>query len=182
MSVDVKNTGTRAGDEVVQLYIHDVTTRENTAFKQLKGFKRIGLVPDETKTVDFALPFEELSRWDATTHAFVVPNDAFDILVGSSSADIRDSGQITPSTTSRGPGMSKKADYSIAKTQGGYHISLTGSEPCRLDIFLPNGRRVLSFERTGPGKITWRPAAPGLYLIKLTQGKNRFITRLMVSR
>lgn len=88
VSVDVKNTGSRAGDEVVQLYIHDVVGSVSRPLKELKGFKRISLAPNETKTVTFQLTPEHLSMYNKEMKKVVEPGE-FEILVGSSSADIR---------------------------------------------------------------------------------------------
>jgi beta-glucosidase len=89
VSVNVKNTGSREGDEVVQLYIHDVASSVVRAGKELRGFERISLNPGETKTVTLTVPSEKLGFYDEKTHQFVVEPGTFEVLVGSSSADIR---------------------------------------------------------------------------------------------
>jgi len=94
IAVDVKNTGKRAGDEVVQLYVHQVKSGVKRPAKELRGFQRVGLQPGETKTVAFTLPAAKLAFWDDTTHGFVVEPGAFDLMVGASSADIRLQQQI----------------------------------------------------------------------------------------
>ncbi len=88
MSVDVTNTGKRAGVEVPQLYIHEQVANVLRPLKALEGFQAVSLQPGETKTVSFKLGFEELSLWDPKMHRVVEPG-AFDIMVGSSSGDIR---------------------------------------------------------------------------------------------
>jgi beta-glucosidase len=93
VTVDIKNTGARAGDEVVQLYIHDVLGTVSTPVKQLRGFHRVSLKSGETKTVDFALDPEDLSLLNRDMHWVVEPGD-FEILVGSSSQDIRLNGVL----------------------------------------------------------------------------------------
>jgi len=85
----VENTGKRAGDEVVQLYVHDVECSVKRPSKELRGFERVALRPGQKKTVAFTLAGEKLSFWDVKTHGFVVEPGAFDVLVGSSSEDIR---------------------------------------------------------------------------------------------
>ncbi|WP_276500721.1 glycoside hydrolase family 3 C-terminal domain-containing protein [Terrimonas pollutisoli] len=89
MSVTVKNTGKRKGDEVVQLYVHDVASSVKRPSKELRGFERISLNPGETKTVKFEVPAEKLAFYDEKTHRFVVEPGFFDIMVGSSSEDTR---------------------------------------------------------------------------------------------
>lgn len=88
VTVNVKNTGSRAGDEVVQLYIHDVVGSVSRPLKELKGFKRISLAPNETQTVTFQLTPEHLSMYNKEMKKVIEPGE-FEILVGSSSADIR---------------------------------------------------------------------------------------------
>jgi beta-glucosidase len=94
VTAEVENTGQRAGDEVVQLYVHEKTPVVKRPAKELRGFERISLAPGEKKTVSLALPVEKLAYWDEKTHGFVVNPGSFDILVGSSSADIRLKDQI----------------------------------------------------------------------------------------
>jgi len=94
VAVDVENVGDRAGDEVVQLYVHDVECSVVRPGKELRGFERINLQPGEKKTATFTLPGKKLSFYDEKTHGFIVEPGEFDILVGSSSADIRITGQL----------------------------------------------------------------------------------------
>jgi beta-glucosidase len=89
VSVDIQNTGARAGDEVVQLYVKHLGSEVQRPLKELKGFKRINLQPDETKTVQIPLKAESLAYWDTDTQKFVVEKDKIKILVGPSSADIK---------------------------------------------------------------------------------------------
>ncbi len=92
--VDVQNTGRRAGDEVVQLYVHDLQASVKRPKKELRGFERISLKPGEKKTVSFPLPAERLAFYDEGRKAFVVKPGAFEIFIGSSSEDIRAKGQF----------------------------------------------------------------------------------------
>ncbi len=87
VSVDVKNTGTRAGVETVQLYLHEQYAPVSTPVKQLRGFERVPLQPGETRTVTLKLTPEDLQLLDADMHWRVVPGD-FEIMIGRSSADI----------------------------------------------------------------------------------------------
>jgi len=93
VSVDVKNTGEREGDEVVQLYIHHVTGSVATPVQQLKGFERVSLRPGDVKTVTFTLTPEELALLNQDMHWVVEPG-ALDIMVGASSQDIRLKGSV----------------------------------------------------------------------------------------
>ncbi len=84
VSVDVTNTGSRAGDEVAQLYIRDRVSSVTRPIKQLKGFERVHLRPGETRTVKFKLTPAELGFYNVDMHWVVEPG-TFDIMVGSSS-------------------------------------------------------------------------------------------------
>jgi beta-glucosidase len=86
VSVDVENTGERAGDEIVQVYVSDVVTSVTWVNKALKGFARVHLAPGEKKTVSVALPWEALQIVDAEGRSVVEPGE-FEILVGPSSRD-----------------------------------------------------------------------------------------------
>jgi len=93
VSVDVTNTGSRAGDEVVQLYVHELVTSVTTYEKNLRGFERIHLAPGETKTVSFTLAREDLAIWNQQMK-FVVEPGKFKVMIGSGSEDIRLNGQF----------------------------------------------------------------------------------------
>ncbi len=89
VSVDVTNTGDRAGDEVVQLYVKHLHSTVERPKKELKGFRRITLQPGETQTVTLPLKAESLAYWDADLGGWQVEADRVRVLVGASSADIR---------------------------------------------------------------------------------------------
>jgi beta-glucosidase len=88
VTVDVTNTGTRAGDEVVQLYIRDVVSSVTRPVRELRGFERVTLKPGEKKTVTFSLGADELSLVDRSMKRVVEPGP-FDIMVGSSSTQLK---------------------------------------------------------------------------------------------
>ncbi len=89
----VGNTGTRAGDEVVQLYIRDVLASVARPVIELKGFRRVHLAPGERTTVEFTLGPEELKMLDRDLKWVVEPG-TFRVLIGSSSKDIRLRGEF----------------------------------------------------------------------------------------
>lgn len=84
--VDVTNTGSRTGDEVVQMYIRDKVSSVTRPVKELKGFQRITLAPGETKTVSLEIAPEHLAFYDIDMKYVVEPGE-FDIMVGNSSRD-----------------------------------------------------------------------------------------------
>jgi beta-glucosidase len=89
LSVDVTNTGKQAGDEVVQFYGHEEKCSVKQPNQKLIAFERIHLNPGEKKTVTEEIPATRLSIYDETQHKFVVEPGTFDVMVGSSSKDIR---------------------------------------------------------------------------------------------
>ena len=183
ISVDVDNTGSRAGDQVVQLYVQNSDAGAKTASKRLKGFQRVSLNAGETKTITFDLPYEELSFWDVTTHAFRVEGGTFNVTVGSSSIDAGVSGRIT--ADSGLGGLSKEAMLGPAIMQSGkngFRIIFKGKGAHRADIIRPDGRVVFSIEHFGSGRCGWRPSSPGVYLIKLTEGNSKRISILTAVR
>jgi len=82
VSVDVTNSGSVAGDEVVQLYVHQKAGSASRPVRELKGFKRIGLKPGETQTVSFSLGPDELRYWSSFERKWVQEAEAFDVWVG----------------------------------------------------------------------------------------------------
>ncbi|HAE58123.1 MAG TPA: beta-glucosidase [Anaerolineae bacterium] len=88
ISLSVQNTGARAGEEVVQLYVCDKFASVPRPVKELKGYVRIALEPGESKTVKFTLPVNMLAFYDLDLNLVVEPGAA-DVMVGSSSEDIR---------------------------------------------------------------------------------------------
>lgn len=88
ITAQITNTGKRKGDEVVQLYFADCVSTVTVYEKQLRGFARVSLEPDETKTVSFELSRDDLSLYNRAME-FVLEPGEFEIMVGSSSEDIR---------------------------------------------------------------------------------------------
>ncbi|HEY4334357.1 MAG TPA: glycoside hydrolase family 3 C-terminal domain-containing protein [Puia sp.] len=92
ISADIENTGSRTGDEVVQLYVREQgtgTAARPLPEKELKGFVRITLPPHEKKTVHIPLSIASLAHWEDDIHRWVNPEAPLQIMIGSSSADIR---------------------------------------------------------------------------------------------
>jgi beta-glucosidase len=87
LSVDVTNTGTRAGDEVVQLYVRYPESTVPRPGKQLRGFQRVSLAPGETTSVTLRLATADLGYWDPSQQMWVVESGPVELLVGRSSAD-----------------------------------------------------------------------------------------------
>lgn len=90
VSTTVTNTGQRAGDEVVQLYIHQRSGRASRPVRLLQGFQRISLAPGESRTVNFTLDESHVRYWSAAEKGWVIDPGAFDLWVGNSAnADLK---------------------------------------------------------------------------------------------
>jgi beta-glucosidase len=85
VSVDLANTGAVAGDEVVQLYVHQKAGSDSRPMRELKGFRRVGLEPGEKRTVAFALGPDELRYWSTSQRKWVQDAEALDVWVGADS-------------------------------------------------------------------------------------------------
>lgn len=88
-TVNVKNTGRRAGAETVQLYIHDVKASVDRPYKELKGFQKVYLQPGENKDVTITIGKEALSFYDETTSSWKAEAGKFEALVGNASDNIQ---------------------------------------------------------------------------------------------
>ncbi|WP_195348998.1 glycoside hydrolase family 3 C-terminal domain-containing protein [Bacteroides nordii] len=88
-TVSVKNTGTREGQEVVQLYISDKKSSLPRPVKELKGFDKVKLAPGEEKTVSFTIAKDALSFFDDTKHEWVAEPGKFEAVIAASAADIK---------------------------------------------------------------------------------------------
>ncbi len=88
VTIDIQNTSARKGEEVVQLYIHDPVASVTRPLKELKGFRRVSLNPNETKTVSFTLARDDFGLLDSKLN-FVVEPGTIEVLIGSSADDIR---------------------------------------------------------------------------------------------
>jgi beta-glucosidase len=89
VSIEVANTGSRRGQEVVQVYVRDVEARLQRPEKELKAFAKVALEPGERKTVKVTLNRESLAYFDDRSGEWVAEEGAFEVLVGASSQDIR---------------------------------------------------------------------------------------------
>lgn len=105
VSVDVTNTGQMAGQEIVQLYVHDHEAGLVRPVKELKGFAKVSLQPGETKTVTFALDFRAFAFYHPGHKQWITEDGQFDLLIGASAADIRCVQTVTLQSTLDLPGL-----------------------------------------------------------------------------
>jgi beta-glucosidase len=93
ISVTITNTGKRAGDEIVQLYTSDPVVSVTQPVKQLRGFKRVSLAPQQSARVTFTLSANQLGFYDRNMD-FVLEPGKINLMLGASSADIRLKGEL----------------------------------------------------------------------------------------
>ncbi len=103
VSVDVTNTGKVAGKETVQVYVHDQKSTLVRPEKELKGFKKVELKPGETKTVTISLDFRSFAYYHPEYKQWITEDGDFDLLVGASSADIKQTVTVTLESTLKLP-------------------------------------------------------------------------------
>jgi beta-glucosidase len=96
VTLTVRNSGSRAGDEVVQLYTRAVAPRLPMPLQQLRGFERVSLKPGEERVVTFRLrPEDDMSHYDVASRTFVADPGEYEIRIGASSRDIRLKGLVS---------------------------------------------------------------------------------------
>ncbi len=88
VKVDVTNIGSRAGDEVVQLYVRHLHSSVSRPAEELEGFTRVSIDPSQTRTVSIQLLAPRLAYWDVHSHAFRVEREPVSLMIGDSSVDI----------------------------------------------------------------------------------------------
>ncbi len=96
LSLKVRNTGSRAGAEVVQLYVHDGHAKIDRPAHELKAFSRVELKPGESQTVQFKLDNSAFEYWSPQTKEWTMGSGPFEVQVGASSRDIRLQVEVAP--------------------------------------------------------------------------------------
>jgi beta-glucosidase len=95
-TVNVKNVGKRAGDEIAQLYVREVSPPEPRALKQLRGIQKLTLKPGESRQATFRLsPGKDFTHYDVARKRYAVDAGTYELQVGASSADIRARANLT---------------------------------------------------------------------------------------
>jgi len=204
ITFDVKNTGSRAGDEVVQLYVHDIEASVKRPIKELKGFQRVLLQPGETKTATLKLKTEVLAFWDVNDDTFVVEPGYFEIMIGSSSEDIRlrDTIYATDQSVGIHPGgtVSHKNLFNcrlVTRKPGIVSIVYEmdtrmqlDKHPLTLDIYNSLGKQIFHATLSKrSNKFSWRgtstnglQAGQGVFFIKLTHKDRSGIIKCIIYR
>jgi beta-glucosidase len=88
ISIKLKNTGSRPGEEVVQLYVRHIGSKVERPIKELRGFRRVPLQANESRTVELPLSARSLAYWNEGRHAFEVESDKIEVMVGGSSDNL----------------------------------------------------------------------------------------------
>lgn len=101
IAFDITNTGERAGSDVAQLYTHQQHSTVVLPIKSLRAFERVTLQPGERKHLKFELPAAQLAYYDVRSKSFVVEPGPFNLMVGSSSEDIRLRGRLDVTTATK---------------------------------------------------------------------------------
>lgn len=116
VTLDVRNTGHRAGEEVVQLYLHDPAPQVDKPVRELKRFARVALQPGQQKTVSFTLNAEALAYCDVPNKQWRADAGTYEVQIGSSSRDIRLRAELRlrDTWTRPVPGMGNWQDYTLA--------------------------------------------------------------------
>src|SRR6185312_10823333 len=89
VSVDVRNTGSRSGDEVVEMYVQHLDSKVERPKEELKGFRRVNVAPGKKVTVTLPLRARDLAYWSVEKGAWDVEPDKVSVMIGASSADIK---------------------------------------------------------------------------------------------
>ncbi|MFX0171196.1 MAG: fibronectin type III-like domain-contianing protein [Candidatus Hodarchaeota archaeon] len=89
VNVDITNTGNVTGKEIVQLYVHQLNPKVDRPYKELKGFNKVELLPNETKTTTFHLDSRSFAYYSVKHKSWVWDDGEYEILIGASSRDIR---------------------------------------------------------------------------------------------
>jgi beta-glucosidase len=89
VSLQLRNSGSRAGAEVVELYVHDGHSNVDRPIQELKGFRRVNLAPGEAKVVTFTLDSSAMTFYSTAKKDWVAKPGEFEVRVGASSRDLR---------------------------------------------------------------------------------------------
>lgn len=200
VSVDVQNSGTSDGEEVVQLYVQHVGSAIARPIEELKGFARVAIPAGTKQTVTMNLNARDIAYWDSTKSTFYVETDQIMLKVGASSADIRlnktisVTGGVPTAIDKNAPdapivwNASAHIGYAALRNQGasiGLGLSLSTAANVDLGVYSMSGRLIGRVKRANVPEgehffnLGTRPG-PGIYLISGNIGAMRYSARGMV--
>jgi beta-glucosidase len=150
--VRVRNTGERAGQEVVQLYVRDDAATVVRPRKELRGFEKISLAPGEEKEVRFTLGKRAFAFWDDRLHDWRVEPGEFTVLVGASSRDLRGEVKLTVTPARPAPRRYDEntllADVLAHPVLGRLAAALEGAFMKRMGDYPPGSAEAVMMEAT----------------------------------
>jgi beta-glucosidase len=177
-TVRITNTGSTEATEVIQLYARARGAWPERPQRQLLGFTRLTLAPGQTAAAEIRLPVAALATWDVETHRMTVSPGAYDILVGASSADIRQATQLTVRGPAPAPRQLLGTDTQAADFDDHEGITI-------VDATRESGDAVTPADPTTPGWILFRntdfsSASPGATPGTPGQDQNHDSERIVV--
>jgi beta-glucosidase len=199
ISFDIQNTGSRLGDEVVQLYVSQINSKTTWPLKELKGFKRVTLAPQETQTITLPLNGKDLSIWNPNLQKYVVEGGQLNVMVGGSSVDNRLENiiQIISSDTvpSKDPSGIKEIEKpalpllaSLTRNGSSVYLILSVDNTSDVDLRIYDLRGVCLgvvsqkniYQGINQIKINGNITNPGMYIVSGTIGKQRFSAKAIL--
>ncbi len=200
VNVDVQNSGTVDGEEVVQLYVSHVTSAVPRPIQELKGFARVAIPAGTTKTVTMTLQGRNLAYFDSTKTSFVVESNQVKLMVGASSADIRlnktitvNGGTVTdivgsPKNDNIVWSASPRLIQAALRNHGasiGISMTLDAQADVDVGVYNLSGSLIGRLKKNNVSKGDHEfdlgtKAAPGLYLIYGTIGQERCASRSII--
>ena len=153
VNVDVKNTGNRAGDEVVQLYVTHEKSSVIRPIRELRGFERIALQPGKTSTVQLHLRADSLGYWDEKSAQFVLEPEPLRIMVGASIRPGGPEGQPRSSGSAGGNCSTQEGHTGADRSRlGSRSRALDGSDSGDHEIASLAGERLGGLHRPQRGR------------------------------
>jgi beta-glucosidase len=186
IGVDVRNSGSRAGAEVAQLYLGFPAVAGEPP-KQLKGFQKVLLQPGETRRVTFNLDWEDLAYWDVAGQAWAVPAGNFQVMAGASSRDIRLTGAFTLSSAVPTSGVANQALFqpvtasSMLATNSGGSAAVDG-DPATCWTSLPGVPQLITVDlgaikSVARVRLIWNTNYASGYQIRFSNDNTNWITQ-----
>ncbi|MBO5425600.1 MAG: fibronectin type III-like domain-contianing protein [Lachnospiraceae bacterium] len=129
VSVDITNTGSVAGQEIVQLYVKNAPNEETRPEKELKEFAKVSLLPGETKTVTFTLDQRSFAYYHTELSGWYAPSGDYEIQIGASSRDIRQTLALELESTTKIP-------FLVSDISSCEDVYLFANDPSPLDAML----------------------------------------------
>lgn len=182
VSFDVKNTGTMAGAEVVQLYINKQGgSPVERPLRELKNFAKVYLAPNETKTVTMTLTKDDFSYYSVQNKSFVVDNGNYKVELGVSSRDIKTVTDVSVNYVSSTPKLKvekKNSKLIPSVVKAGETIKISAGTARRIEIFSVSGQCISTFENTD--QIETKELKKGNYFVRFQIENDTFSEKFIV--